>query len=103
MNVEENVGSESYRARNIVKRIEHQTAKIPSDVFLWSAVGAMGASLLIQLGQPQRRTWFNMPSRAGQLSLFVGQWAPTLLIFGLYNKMVKMAGSSERSEAEISH
>jgi hypothetical protein len=26
-------------------------------------------------------------------SLFVGQWAPTFLILGLYNKLVKVAGS----------
>ena len=24
---------------------------------------------------------------------FIGHWAPTLLIFGLYNKMVKLHGS----------
>jgi hypothetical protein len=30
-------------------------------------------------------------------SLFVGQWAPTLLIFGLYNKLVKQLGS-DRTE-----
>ena len=26
-------------------------------------------------------------------ALFVGQWAPTFLILGLYNKLVKVAGS----------
>jgi hypothetical protein len=26
------------------------------------------------------------------VSLFIGQWAPTFLIFGLYNKMVKELG-----------
>jgi hypothetical protein len=26
-------------------------------------------------------------------SLFVGQWAPTFLILGLYNKLVEVAGS----------
>jgi hypothetical protein len=26
-------------------------------------------------------------------SLFVGQWAPTLLILGVYNKLVKQLGS----------
>jgi len=26
-------------------------------------------------------------------SVFVGQWAPTLLILGLYNKLVKQLGS----------
>ena len=28
-------------------------------------------------------------------SLFVGQWAPTILILGLYNKLVKVAGSDQ--------
>jgi hypothetical protein len=28
-----------------------------------------------------------------QASVFVGQWAPTLLILGLYNKLVKQLGS----------
>jgi hypothetical protein len=26
---------------------------------------------------------------------FVGQWAPTLLILGLYNKLVKLHGSDQ--------
>ena len=28
-----------------------------------------------------------------KVSNFIGQWAPTLLILGLYNKIVKVAGS----------
>jgi hypothetical protein len=28
-----------------------------------------------------------------QVSNFVGQWAPTLLILGMYNKLVKQLGS----------
>jgi hypothetical protein len=28
-----------------------------------------------------------------QWSLFLGQWAAPLLLFGLYNKVVKVAGS----------
>jgi hypothetical protein len=27
---------------------------------------------------------------------FIGQWAPVLLILGLYNKMVKLQGSEAR-------
>ena len=27
-----------------------------------------------------------------ETSQFVGQWAPTLLILGVYNKLVKVAG-----------
>lgn len=29
------------------------------------------------------------------LANFVGQWVPTILIMGLYNKLVKLEGSDE--------
>ncbi len=65
----------------IARAIEQQTAKLPSDVFLWTAIGAIAGSLLLQtLGKKE-------------VSNFVGQWVPTILIFGLYNKLVKVAGS----------
>jgi hypothetical protein len=32
-------------------------------------------------------------------SLFVGQWAPTFLILGLYNKIVKVLGSDAHDRA----
>ena len=65
----------------VARNIERQTAKLPSDFFLWGAVGAIGLSLVMQST--------NRPHRA----LFVGQWAPTLLLLGVYNKIVKVAGS----------
>jgi hypothetical protein len=65
----------------IAKTIEDQTSKLPSDTFLWLAVGAMTASASLQL----------MGNK--HVSLFIGQWAPTFLIFGLYNKLVKQLGS----------
>lgn len=65
----------------VAKMIEEQTAKLPSDVFLWAAGGSIVGSLVFQLlGDDKKAT-------------FVGQWAPTLLILGLYNKMVKLHGS----------
>ena len=67
----------------IAKTIEDQTAKLPSDTFLWMAVGAMTVSASLQM----------MGNR--HASLFVGQWAPTFLIFGLYNKLVKQLGSDQ--------
>jgi hypothetical protein len=69
----------------VAKSIEEQTAKLPSDAFLWMAVGAMATSAAMQL----------MGNK--NISLFVGQWAPTFLIFGLYNKLVKQLGS-DRTE-----
>jgi hypothetical protein len=65
----------------VARSIEQQTAKLPSDTFLWAAVGAISTSLTLQLMGKQHA------------SQFVGQWAPTLLILGLYNKLVKQLGS----------
>jgi hypothetical protein len=72
----------------VARSIEQQTAKLPSDTFLWAAVAAIGTSLTLQLTGRQHA------------SQFVGQWAPTLLILGLYNKLVKQLGSDgERATA----
>jgi hypothetical protein len=64
----------------LARAIEEQTAKLPSDLFLWAAFASMAASLALQVMGEKHR------------SLFVGQWAPTFLIFGLYNKIVKVGG-----------
>jgi hypothetical protein len=64
----------------VAEAIEEQTAKLPSDLFLWTAIGCMGISLTLQL-MKQRH-----------VSLFIGQWAPSILILGLYNKLVKLEG-----------
>jgi hypothetical protein len=71
----------------IAKSIEEQTAKLPSDLFLWAAVSVMATSAVLQV------------SGHKQVSNFVGEWVPTLLIFGLYNKMVKLLGSEPRPAA----
>ena len=79
----------------VARAIEKQTAKLPSDLFLWAAGASVIGSLVFQVAfQRSRRARYMMGSgRAGPLSLFVGQWAPTLLMLGLYNKIVKVAGS----------
>jgi hypothetical protein len=71
----------SHSEGSVAKAIESQTAKLPSDLFLWAAFGSMAGSLALQMMGKKEQ------------SNFVGQWAPTLLILGLYNKIVKVAGS----------
>jgi hypothetical protein len=71
----------SQREGFIARSIEQQTAKLPSDVFLWAAVGSMAGSLILTIAGAQKK------------ANFIGQWAPSLLILGLYNKMVKLHGS----------
>ena len=80
-NVRENIRQMSRRGGRreggVAKSIESQTAKVPSDLFLWAAGGSIiGALLLRQFGRQND-------------AQFVGQWAPTFLILGLYNKLVK--------------
>jgi hypothetical protein len=52
----------------------------PSDVFLWASLGAMAASLTLKI------------LRRNDAALFVGHWAPSFLLFGIYNKLVKQLG-----------
>lgn len=69
------------REDQVTGAIETQTSKIPSSAYLAAAVGSIAASAILKaVGK-------------GHWSLFVGQWAPTFLILGIYNKMVKQHGS----------
>ena len=70
-----------YGEGSLAKAIESQTAKLPSDVFLWASGASMAASLAAKA----------MGSK--HTALFIGQWAAPLLILGLYNKVVKLEGS----------
>ncbi len=65
----------------LARKMEDQTAKLPSDLWLWAAGLSMAASLVLQV------------SRKKSESQFVGQWAAPLLLIGVYNKLVKVAGS----------
>ena len=69
----------------VAEMIEEQTAKIPSDAWLWVALGSMAASLTLKV------------LRKDDISLFVGLWAPSFLLFGIYNKLVKQLGHDSRS------
>jgi hypothetical protein len=72
----------SHAEGTLTRLVEQKTAAIPSAVFLLAAYGAMLASVTLEL---------TGRSRAGR---FVSMWAPTLLIAGVYNKLVKTFGSS---------
>jgi len=77
----EHGGRADHMEGRVARTIEEQTAKLPSDLFLWAAGASIVGSLALQFKGRQHE------------SLFVGQWAPTFLILGLYNKLVKVAGS----------
>jgi hypothetical protein len=65
----------------LARSIEQPTAQLPSDTFLGATRGARAVSAALPLMGKQKT------------SLFIGQWAPSFLLLGVYNKIVKGAGS----------
>ncbi|MFP9100191.1 hypothetical protein ACLI09_14160 [Flavobacterium sp. RHBU_24] len=70
----------------VAKAIEKQTSKLPSDLFLWAALGSMAASATLKILAKDKT------------ALFVGQWAAPFLLLGLYNKIVKLEGSDKKDK-----
>ncbi len=69
----------------VARAIEEQTAKIPSDLWLWAAFAAIGGAMMLH-SQGKRED-----------GLFIGQWVAPFLLFGVYNKLVKIAGYDRTS------
>lgn len=87
----------------IARSIEQRTAKIPSDIFLWAAGATVLASLAFEvmgMVRGERRSFIRgmrAPTMSAPIAGFLGMWVPSLLLLGVYNKIVKVAGS-DRSE-----
>lgn len=71
----------------VTKEIEQYTAKVPSMGYLGLALGSMALSAGLAV-IAKRKTMAN----------FVGLWVPTFLLFGIYNKLVKLEGSDFREK-----
>lgn len=64
--------------------IQNQIVKLPSDAFLWLALGSIGVSLGLQ-----------MMGRKDD-ALFVGEWAPTFALLGMFSKLLQISGTPEK-------
>ena len=71
------------------KSVEDYTASLPSSAYLGIALGAMGLSLALQLRGDGK--WGN----------FIGQWVPTWLLIGVYNKLVKLEGHDKYDAGQV--
>lgn len=71
--------------------VEEMTKRIPSIGFLGLALGCMAVSAGLMLAG--RKNWAN----------FVGQWAPTILILGTYNKIAKTFSAPMSEEQRALH
>lgn len=65
----------------LTRLVEQQAAKVPSDLFLFLALGAMAVSLALEIADRRRA------------SRFIGMWPGPLLVMGVYNKVVKVFGA----------
>jgi hypothetical protein len=70
----------NHKEGKVASAIEQQTAKIPSDVYLWAALGSMAISATLKV------------MKKDDEALFVGQWPAPFLLLGVYNKLVKQLG-----------
>ena len=88
--LEENIRSVAdnteHKEGPVATAIEEQTAKLPSDLFLWAALSSMAVSLTFKLLKKDSE------------ALFIGQWAAPFLLLGVYNKIVKLEGHDQESE-----
>jgi hypothetical protein len=76
----ENITKEKVKEGPVAKAIETQTAKLPSDLFLWTAAGFWISSLVLHsVGRKHA-------------ALMVGQCITPVLVMGLYDKLVKLQG-----------
>jgi hypothetical protein len=82
--------AEEHREGPLARTIEKQTAKLPSDLFLWAAAASIGVSAVFEFTGHKDR------------SRFVGQWVAPFLLLGVYNKLVKTQGS-DRYEQNFDH
>ncbi len=54
------------------------TDQVPEETWYWAALGSIGISAVLKL------------SGKDHASLFVGQWPPTFLLFGLYYRLTSV-------------
>ena len=69
----------THQEGKLTRAIEKQTSRVPSGIFL----GAAGLSIVGSLV-------FYISGRK-QFANLMGEWVPTLLLLGMYNKFVKEA------------
>ena len=72
------------------RMIENYTARVPSLLYFGLAVASMGLSAGLAV--------FTKKKYAAH---FIGLWVPSLMLIGIYNKLVKIEGSDRFSRRQI--
>lgn len=82
--------SSEYRTEVPNEMVEEQTKKIPNLLFLGLAGASIAASAILTFGMKRE-----------QIGNFVGLWVPTILMFGIYNKIVKVEDEVLRKDRMV--
>src|SRR5687768_3362114 len=82
--IPDSIKNQPIKEGELTKQIERQTAKIPSVTFLNLAFGSILLSSSLAIFS-ERMSW----------ATFVGEWVPTFLLLGIYNKLVKLEGHDQ--------
>ena len=69
----------SSKAQDVQDQYFRITDKVPEEVWYWAALASVVTSALLKV------------SKQNDWSIFVGQWPPTFLLFGLFHKLLKPA------------
>jgi hypothetical protein len=73
MDATKEVGNKAQQAQDQYFRV---TDQVPEEVWYWSALASIIISAILFVSG--KRDW----------SLFVGQWPPTFLLFGMFHKLL---------------
>jgi hypothetical protein len=68
--------SASHKAQDVQDQYFRVTDQVPGSIWYWGAVASILVSATLFLAG--KRDW----------SIFVGQWPPTFLLFGLFHKLL---------------
>ena len=72
--------SKKYPGEMANEAIENQTKKIPNLAFVGLAAASIIGSVVLASREREKTDFAN----------FIGHWAPTFLLLGIYNKIVKV-------------
>ncbi|WP_286652065.1 MULTISPECIES: hypothetical protein [Sphingobacterium] len=78
--MEDLMNNPALKEGEMTRKIENETAKLPSKFYLCLGISAMIGAAVLKC------------CKRNHDALFVGQWVAPFLLFGIYNKIVKTEG-----------
>lgn len=75
-----------YGSESPQQKFFRMTDNIPEESWYWMALASIGVSAGLKL--MSKNDW----------ALFVGQWPPTFILFGLYHRLIRPSAKSDLPE-----